>query len=162
VGGAREPDLVRRALLALALAAACAGCDSHEAAPPAAAPAEPDPIDAAAGAGGIWGTAWRLEDLAGAGALDGAEATLEFPEQGRVVGRGSCNRFFALVAVSGDSMRFSGIGATRMACEEPLATQETKYFKALESAEHFAIEGDRLVIHSSGLAEPLRFARASR
>ena len=117
--------------------------------PPAAAPS------------GIWNTAWRLTDLGGGGVIDGAEATLEFPEEGRAVGRGSCNRFFAIVAVSGESMRFSGIGSTRMACEEPIATQEANYLKALESAERFAIEGDALVIHSTALPEPLRCARAS-
>jgi heat shock protein HslJ len=46
-----------------------------------------------------------------------------------------------------------------MACEEPIATQETSFLKALESADRYAIEQGELVIHSSALAEPLRFAR---
>jgi heat shock protein HslJ len=117
--------------------------------------------ETAPGGAGIWNTAWRLVELDGAAVIEDAEATLEFPEEGRAAGRGTCNRFFAIVAVEGDSIRFSGIGSTRMACEEPLAGQEAKYLKALESAERFAIEGDALVIHAQGMAAPLRFTRAS-
>jgi heat shock protein HslJ len=111
---------------------------------------------------GIWKTAWLLEDLGGAGVIDSAQATLEFPEEGRAAGRATCNRFFASVTVSGGSIRFSAIGSTRMACpEEALANQEAKYLKALEGAERFAIEGTALEIHSRGMTEPLRFTRTS-
>ncbi len=146
---------MRRVVIALVLVAIVAGCE-----PQTQEPTE-EPIAEPRGdmPSGIWNTAWRLTDLGGGGVIDGAEATLAFPEEGRAVGRGTCNRFFAIVAVSGDSMRFSGIGSTRMACAEPLSSQETKYLKALESAERFAIEGGGLVIHSSALPEPLRFAR---
>ena len=115
---------------------------------------------AAPGAGELWSTAWRLVEIDGAAAIADAEATLEFPEQGRAAGRATCNRFFGSVTVSGDAIRFGQMGSTRMACAEPLATQEAKYLKALESAERFAIEGDALVIHSRDTAAPLRFARA--
>ena len=140
-------------LIAIALAALVASCERQTQQQPTAEPPRAAPS-------GIWNTAWRLTDLAGSGVIGDAEATLEFPEEGRAVGRSTCNRFFAIVAVSGESMRFSGIGSTRMACAEPLSSQETKYFKALESAERFTIEGDSLVIHSSALVEPLRFTRA--
>jgi heat shock protein HslJ len=138
-----------RGVLGVLVIAICAACEQGT------------PRETEGDAAGIWNTSWRLENLGGAGVIEGTEATLEFPEEGRVVGRGSCNRFFAIVAVEGDTIRFSGIGSTRMACAEPLSTQEAKYLKALESAERFAIEGDELLIHSSGLAEPLHFTRAS-
>jgi putative lipoprotein len=107
----------------------------------------------------LWNTAWRLEDLGGLGAVDGAEATLEFPEEGKAAGKGTCNRFFATVAVAGDSIHFSEIGATRMSCAEPLANQETNYLKALERAESFVIEGASLAIRSRDLPSPLLFSR---
>jgi putative lipoprotein len=143
-------------LIALTLAAILAGCERQTPEPTVAPTAEPP----GAAPRGVWNTAWRLTDLGGDRVIDDVEATLEFPEQGRVVGRGTCNRFFAIVAVEGETIRFSGIGSTRMACAEPLASQESKYLKALESAERFAIEGDELVIHSSVLPQPLRFTRA--
>lgn len=139
---------MRRALGALVIAMVCAACEQES-------PRERETVPA----GGIWTTAWRLVSLGGDGVIEGTEATLEFPEEGRAVGRGSCNRYFAIVAVTDETIRFSGIGSTRMACAEPTAAQEAKFLKALESAERYAIERDELVIHSTALAEPLRFAR---
>ena len=131
---------MRRILIALVLAAFAAGCGD----PPPDPPGESD---------GLWSnTAWRL-------AGDGVEVILQFPERGRAVGRGPCNRYFALVAIDGDAIRFSGIGSTKMACADPLNAQEASYFEALESAERFAIEGGALVIYSRGRPKPLRFTR---
>lgn len=108
---------------------------------------------------GLQGTAWRLEDLGGEGALDTAEATLEFPEVGRVAGSGSCNRFFGSVEISGESIRFGQMGSTRMSCEEAVNNQESKYFQALGAAERFTLEATTLLIYSRGMDKPLRFAR---
>jgi heat shock protein HslJ len=137
---------MRRALIAIAVAMAFA-CDQQT--PPAAPPS------------GLWSTAWRLEDLGGLGVVDGAEATLEFPAEGKAAGHATCNRFFATVTVTGTAIRFSEIGATRMACAEPLASQETNYLKALEVAESFVVEGDTLSIQSRDLPAPLLFSRAT-
>jgi heat shock protein HslJ len=63
------------------------------------------------------GSAWRLEDLGGAGVVDRVEATLEFTEDGKVGGSGSCNRFFGTVEISGQSMKL-GPGSTRKSCVE--------------------------------------------
>ena len=109
--------------------------------------------------GGLVGTRWRLEDLAGAGVVDGAEATLEFPEAGKVGGNGSCNRFSGTVVISGDSLSFGPLGSTRMSCAEAVGTQETTYLKALQDAERFTLEGSLLLISSKGMDKPLRFAR---
>jgi putative lipoprotein len=112
--------------------------------------------------GALWGTSWRLEDLAAAGVVDQSQATLEFPQEGKVIGNASCNRFFGSVQVSGDSIAFSRMGATRMAClSEATMTQEAAYLKALESAERYTIDGSSLLIYSKGTARPLRFTRTS-
>jgi len=103
------------------------------------------------------GTAWRLEDLGGAGVVDRVEATLEFPEAGKVVGSGSCNRFFGSVEISGESIRFGPLGATRMACVEAVMNQEAKYLEALRDAERFTRDGSALLIYRKGMERPLRF-----
>ncbi|MGH7562865.1 MAG: YbaY family lipoprotein [Gemmatimonadota bacterium] len=108
-------------------------------------------------AGGLQGTAWRLEDLGGFGVLDRVEATLEFPEAGKVVGSGSCNRFFGTVEISGESIKFGPLGSTRMSCVEAVMNQEAKYLKALEDAERFTLEGSTLLAYYRGAEEPLRF-----
>ena len=105
----------------------------------------------------LWGTAWRLEDLAGAGVLDRVQATLEFPSEGRTSGNGSCNRFNGVATIDGSAIQFGGIAATRKACVEAVMNQEDKYFAALRDAERFEIDGQMLKVYVAGKAEPLRF-----
>ncbi len=111
------------------------------------------------GSSGLLGTAWRLEDLGGAGVLDRAEATLEFPEVGKVTGSGSCNRFFGNVEIFGESLKFGPLGSTRMTCTETIGKQEAEYLKALRDAERFSLDGSMLLIYSKGMEKPLRFTR---
>ena len=105
------------------------------------------------------GSAWRLEDLAGAGALDHVEATLEFPEAGRVAGLASCNRFFGYFETSGATLTIARLGATKKLCPPALMDQETKYLRALEGAERFVLDGATLAVYSKGLDKPLRFVK---
>lgn len=111
--------------------------------------------------GGLLGTVWVLEDLQGSGVLADVQATLEFPEAGKVAGSGSCNRIFGTVEIASNAMRFSPLGSTRMACPEAVMTQEGKYLKALQDGERFAIDGTTLSIYSRGTDRPLRFTRTS-
>jgi len=135
----------------------------------ACAPKPPDerkeqPVDDRAAAPGtttdaLWGTAWLLEDLAGTGVIDRVEASLEFIEPGKIGGRGSCNHFFGGVELAGRSIVISGLGSTRMACEEAVNEQEGRYFAALEAAQRFELDGDVLRIYLHDREEPLRFTR---
>jgi len=118
----------------------------------------PDP---AAGAASLANTSWRLTDLGGTPVLPDAEATLEFPEPGKVAGHGSCNRFAGTVEFTGDRLQVGRLAATRMACAEPITVQETKYLQALQEAERFGFEGGGLVIHCKGMGQPLRFTPRS-
>jgi len=105
------------------------------------------------------GSEWRLEDLAGAGTLDRVEATIEFPEAGRVAGLASCNRFFGYFETSGAMLTIARLGATKKLCPPALMDQETKYLRALEGAERFVLEGATLAVYSKGLDKPLRFVK---
>lgn len=69
------------------------------------------------------------------------------------------NRFFSAVKISGASIIFGSIGATRMACVEVVNNQEARYFKALESAARYTLSGTTLLIQARGLDKPLRFIR---
>jgi heat shock protein HslJ len=46
-----------------------------------------------------------------------------------------------------------------MACPEAVMNQETSYFKALQAAERYSVEGTTLLIYAKGLDKPLRFTR---
>ena len=109
--------------------------------------------------GSLVGTSWRLEDLLGRGVVDGAEATLEFAEEGRVAGRGSCNRFSGSVEVSARSIKFGRLGSTMMACPDAIMKQERDYLQALELAERYELKGSVLNIYCKGATKPLRFAQ---
>jgi heat shock protein HslJ len=107
------------------------------------------------------GTEWRLEDLGGAGIIDNSQATLVFPEAGRVAGNGSCNRFTGSLTLSGETMKISPLASTRMACAaEAVSNQEMKYLKALEGAMRYEWKDPYLLIYSEGMEKPLRFEKA--
>ena len=122
---------------------------------PAAAPPPPP----SAPVTGLAGTSWRLEDLAGTPVVAGADATLDFLDDTRVAGSGSCNRFSGSVKISEGAVSFGPLIATRMACAEDVTAQENRYLKALEAAERFAFDGPALQIFSKGQTAPLRFVR---
>jgi putative lipoprotein len=111
------------------------------------------------GASRLTGTTWVLADLAGTPVVARAP-TLEFADAGRVAGNGSCNRFTGSVRLSGESISFSPLAATRMACaDSAVSRQETSYFQALQGAERFRLDGNTLLIRSKGLSQPLRFTK---
>ncbi len=100
-----------------------------------------------------------LEDIGGAGVIDDARATLEFPERGKAAGRGSCNQFFGSVEITGPAIAFGPLGSTRMACAEAVMNQESRYLKALQDAERYSVEGSVLLVYAKGMEQPLRFTR---
>ncbi len=107
----------------------------------------------------LWGTAWVLEDLAGAGVMDRVQATLVFSEVGAVSGSATCNQFRGTATVTGASITFGLLATTRMTCGEAVMEQETRYLAALKEAERFELKGTFLYIYVVGRPQPLRFIR---
>jgi len=105
------------------------------------------------------GSEWQLEDLGGRGVLDRVQATLAFPEAGRVAGNSSCNRFFGSYTLMQDRVAFGQLGGTRMACPEAVNEQETRYLDALQKAQRLEVQGRTMLMHVQGLDKPLRFTR---
>jgi putative lipoprotein len=120
---------------------------------------------AASGAAGkptttvLAGTKWRLVQMDGKPALTERPATLEFVDATHVAGSGSCNRFTGAVQVTGSSIRFGPLAATRMACPGATDTQEKQYFEALQGATRFAEDGPALLVYHGESSAPLRFER---
>jgi heat shock protein HslJ len=107
----------------------------------------------------LTGSEWLLEDLGGDGVIDAIQATLVFPEAGKVAGNGSCNRFFGPAKIMGDTIKLGPLASTRMACPEAVMNQESKYVEALQAAEHFESKDSHLLIYCKGREKPLRFTR---
>ena len=139
---------------AIMLLAACAGGDAGSGGD-TGAPATPGESAVPA----LPGTSWRLEDLAGAGVIDDAPASLEFSDGGRVSGSATCNRFTGTATLTGNAISFGPLATTRKACPEALMSQETRYLQALEVAERVEVQDSLLYLHTAGGAAPLRFGR---
>jgi heat shock protein HslJ len=105
------------------------------------------------------GGEWLLEDLGGSGVIDRIQATLGFPEAGKVAGNGSCNRFFGPAKISGDTIKLGPLVSTRMACPDMVMNQESKYLDARQAAERFEWKDSHLLIYCKNFEKPLRFTR---
>ena len=105
------------------------------------------------------GSEWRLEDLSGSRVLEDVQATLAFPEPGKIAGNGSCNRFFGTAEINGSAIKLGPLASTRMACAENVMDQETKYLQRLQSAERFEWKDPYLAVYCKGFEKPLRFKR---
>jgi heat shock protein HslJ len=138
--------------LALGAALAVAACAPSS--PSTPAPEARKPMD-------LVGTEWLLEDNGGRGVLDNVEATLTFLPDGRVAGRGSCNRFTGSVTMEGATLSFKPLATTMMACPPAVMEQERTYLAALQAAERYEVSGSGpwLYIHGAGATKPLKFIR---
>jgi heat shock protein HslJ len=106
------------------------------------------------------GSEWRLVDLSGRPALENVEATLAFPEPGRMSGSGSCNRFTGSVSTDTNlHMQMGQIATTRMACPGAVGEQESRYLAALQQVHHFEQAAGQLLLYVQGQNLPLRFVR---
>jgi heat shock protein HslJ len=131
------------AAIALAILMAGAGCTTAD------EPAAPQ----------LAGTSWRAETIMGRPVIDSSASTITFEADGRVHGRGGCNRYFGSSTIDGARLALGQLGSTRMACPEALMEQETRFFQALQGAERWTIdEHGLLLIYSTGTEEPSRFA----
>jgi heat shock protein HslJ len=106
----------------------------------------------------LTGTQWTLEDLGGKPVIASSRATLTFPEDGRAAGNGSCNRFTGTVDITGSTIKFGPLAATRMMCDPASTNQESEYLKALAGAEKYEVQNRlTLYLYVHGLQQPLRF-----
>lgn len=67
-------------------------------------------------------------------------------EGGRVGGSGGCNRFGASYSQSGDSLSFSPIAATRMACKGSAGETERAFFDMLGRVKGMKLSDDTLTL----------------
>jgi len=97
-------------------------------------------------------THWVLRELNGAPVPvpeGGREAFILFaPDDTKVSGMGSCNNFFGTAAIGENTISFSGIGATRMAC--PDMRVEDALFQILSAPVTYSIAGRTMEWEQNG------------
>jgi len=111
-------------------------------------------VDAAS----IFDRTWALTFIDGIGSVNGSKATFRVGADGKVVGQAPCNRYFATAETKDAKMTISRPGATMMACEQALMTQEHAFFGAFEKVAGFKVENGALVLTAQDGRVLLRFA----
>lgn len=101
------------------------------------------------GGASITGVNWRPIYIAGDAVPDGSGMFVQFEVDGSVKGHGGCNSFFATLETSDAGVAVSSIGATRMACPEPIMQRELAFFDALQNMVRFEAGTDRLQLLDS-------------
>lgn len=126
---------------ALLLAASLAACASE-------APQAPSAFT-------LEGTSWARADY------DQAAPhfpTLEFRDGG-AGGYSGCNRWFGTVRISGNALRFTGVGGTEMACAEPAMAAEQRMYAALNSTAAYRVDAEELTLMDADGVVIARFTR---
>lgn len=84
-------------------------------------------------------------------AIPDAEATLTFGEDGTVGGSGGCNSLGGEYEVTANTITFSDLTSTLMACEEPLMAQEGAVTQVLSGTADFELNDQTLTIVGDGM-----------
>ena len=85
---------------------------------------------------------YRLSELNGQ--TFAADASISFPEKGRIEGRGPCNTYTAQQSAPYPWIDIGPIAATKMACPE--LERETAFFAALDAAAFAEVGPDLLIL----------------
>jgi putative lipoprotein len=104
---------------------------------------------------------WLAEDVLGGAVIDRLQTTLEIAPDGIVSGHGGCNRYRGRVSITGESISFSPLASTKMACTHAAMAQEQKFHQALEQARSFRINARerKLILRDGSGATVARLAR---
>jgi heat shock protein HslJ len=135
------------ALVALFVLAGCG--DASVTSPPSDPPVAFDPA-------GTWQLVQGSVDGEMLELPDDAPVTLNV-EGSQVSGRSGCNQYFGEFTLVDGRVTLGGLGATEMACEEPIMTLEAAYLSGLAKAESARPDGNNLLLVGPGVE--LRYER---
>ena len=83
---------------------------------------------------------------------------------GKISGSGGCNRYFGgwgFLEGTKDAIRIWRTGSTKMACQEPVMTQEYGYLEELTRISSYSMEGRELRLYYNEGRGVLRFTRGA-
>ncbi|MEI6947180.1 META domain-containing protein [Paraflavisolibacter sp. H34] len=105
---------------------------------------------------------WKLTELGGS-ALVSSDKWRREPHMilkadgNKLNGHGGCNSFFGTYELpGGNGIRFTGVGSTRMACEDMQV--EYRFLQALQAAGQYTVQGDALALQDAKGTVLARFA----
>ena len=101
----------------------------------------------AGGGASLTGVHWRLVSIGGNDIAAESGMFVSIDVDGSVKGHGGCNGFFGSLEKTESGLQFGPLGATRMACPEPIMSREMEFLEALQDTRQFlsASDGMRLL-----------------
>jgi heat shock protein HslJ len=105
-----------------------------------------DPGNAPLSVDWLSSAAWRPERLAEMPLDEETEMRIHFHSDGTLSGYGGCNRITGSYQVADDRLEIGPLGATRMACAEPVMSFEIAFLEALESASLVEVRDGRITL----------------
>jgi len=92
-------------------------------------------------------TVWKLVKMDGNDFSSlSSPVTLQFSEANhKVSGFGGCNRFFGSYEQTNSTLKITGLGSTKMYCQESMAVED-KYFKALQEVQSHTLKQKTLYL----------------
>jgi len=94
----------------------------------------------------IVGLEWLAETIRDFEVADRIASTLTISSDGKVAGSGGCNRYFGNATIDGETIIFSELATTHMACREEAMAQESAFLAALALVASYSLEGGKLVL----------------
>ena len=86
---------------------------------------------------------WLAESIRQRGVIDNLQTVIEIGRDGRVSGRGGCNRISGRADISGSRISFGPVASTKMACAPAIMDQEAKFLAALDDVRKWRIDERR-------------------
>ncbi|MEO3429369.1 META domain-containing protein [Pelagibius sp. CAU 1746] len=94
---------------------------------------------------------WVAQEVAGQPVAPQPQSNLHVAADGKVSGHTGCNGYFGSVIIDGQAMSFGNLGATKIACPEPLMSQEVRLLNALDGTRGYRLQGgDLLLLDGAG------------
>ncbi len=109
-------------------------------------------------------SSWRVVEIDSEPTDPAIEISLEIDRAGAIAGIGGCNRYFGTAEIDangGFGFGLREIGATRMACPEPVMDHESRYFASLERVATFVLAEDALELRDREDVVLVRLSRKS-
>ncbi len=98
----------------------------------------------------LQGGPWEVVEIDGKAVADPTRVTVDFAPEGRLAGSTACNRYFGSYALSGEGLRLSPLGATKMACEPGAMEEERRFIEAAGRITGFALAADGKLVLRAG------------
>ena len=96
------------------------------------------------GGAGLTGISWRPVLVGNEAIPEDSGIFVSFEVDGSIKGRGGCNNFSGSLQQTKSGIEVGPLGATRIACPQPIMGRETAFLEALQKTKDFQVNNDSM------------------